>query len=479
MRQELENIEYIERYLEGSLSKADEHKFKQYMQNDAGFKAAVDLQRQITTQLKEDAFLTDVSAYHQDFLALESKKQLYKKGLISSILILSVALLAWWYWSTRVITLTSAPLPPTPSAPSTSNAVPATSFEEQIKPFETAFISKKITARQGATISLKHSKSTLYIPPYAVVDSEGNPVKGTYNLEYRELRDRAQMAFSDLPMEYKNHEGARGFNSAGMLEVRAFKEGEELFIAPQKALTLDYEVNKRMSNLDLYHLDDEKQTWTKASTTVKLPKKGAYTESFDSAQYKMDMEAYEEKFKRSKKDKPQLNGSTWNVSTILVPKNIEKLEEEERPDPNKYVVKHYDNPRLIKDLQLQSFGVYNCSQTYQVENQIAVAAQYTDQQKVLIENARTLSIIDMNYNAAYSFKPAQFICNSEANNVFLLWSDNGKLYAFVKRSTVKMSTGNYSFQMEDLSEKIKDTKDLKRYLKFVDKKTKETVTKID
>jgi hypothetical protein len=477
MRQELQNIEYIERYLENDLNSIEKRKFEQLLKEDAGFKAAVNLQRQIVNQLNEEAFLLDVLDYHQEFTKPSQKvKRLSPWWIILPVLSLLSIPLIWFAMSstaTEPTALTTEPI----SVP------PITESEEaapmQLKAFETAFVSKKISTRKGATIHLNQSKSTLYIPKNAVVDKNGNPVKGTYDLQYRELRDRADMAFSGLPMNYKNKETAEGLNSVGVLEVRAFKDGEELQIAPGKALSLDYEVNKRAKDLDLYHLDKSAETWEATSEVVDLPKRNAYTEEFDSIAYKAALIAHNEKFKNlGLGDGVERDKSKINVQTTLIPDRMKKTEQEERPDPNKYIVKHYKNPRLVEDLRLNSFGIYNCGQKYKIKNQIAVSADYTDLEQMVIDNAHTLSIIDMNYNAAYSFKPAQFICNSKANNVFLLWSKDGKLYAFVKRAAVKMNTGDYSFEMEDLSKEIKNTADLKRYLKFVENKTKETVTKI-
>lgn len=477
MRQELQNIEYIERYLENDLNNAEKRKFEQHMKEDAGFKAAVNLQRQVVNQLKEEAFLLDVADYHQEFIQPSKKGwRLSPWWIILPVLTLISVSLIWHFMPSSE---TSIPLTTEqvvlPSTIETVTAAPA-----QLKAFEIAFISKKVSARKGAVIQLKKSKSTLYIPKGAVVDQNGNPVKGAYELQYRELRDRADMAFSGLPMNYKNQDPAEGLNSVGILEVRAFKDGEELQIAPNKALSLDYEVNKRAKDLDLYHLNEKEETWKSTSEVVDLPKRDAYVEEFDSIAYKAAVMAHNEKYKNlGLGDGVERDKEKINVQTTLIPNRIKKLEKEERPNPNKYIVKHYKNPRLVENLRLHSFGIYNCGQKYTIKNQIAVSADYTDLEQMAIDNAHTLSIIDMNYNAAYSFKPEQFICNAKANNIFLLWSKDGKLYAFVKRATVKMNTGDYSFQMEDLSEKIQNTSDLKRYLKFVEKKTKETVTKIN
>jgi hypothetical protein len=481
MRQELQNIEYIERYLENDLSRSEKRKFEQHMKKDAGFKDAVNLQRQMVSHLKEEAFLLDVAEYHQEFMQQPPKvKRLSPWWIILPVLILGSLPLLWYALSappttttTTTEVLTTEQITTPPSTIEVEAAAPA-----QLKAFETTFVSKKVSARKGATINLKQSNSTLYIPKNAVIDKNGNPVKGAYELQYRELRDRADMAFSGLPMNYKNQETAEGLNSVGILEVRAFQNGEALQIAPGKALSLDYEVNKRAKNLDLYHLDEKEENWTETSEVIDLPKKDAYTEAFDSIAYKAAVIMHNEKFKNlGLGDGVDRDNEKFKVQTTLIPERMKKLEKEERPDPNKYIVKHYKNPRLVKDLRLNSFGVYNCGQKYKIKNQIAISADYTNLEQMAIDNAHTLSIIDMNYNAAYSFKPEQFICNAKANNIFLLWSKDGKLYSFVKRASIKMNTGDYSFQMEDLSEKIKNTSDLKRYLKFVEKKTKETVTK--
>lgn len=481
MRQELQNIEYIERYLENDLSSSEKRKFEQHMKQDAGFKAAVKLQRQVVNQLKEEAFLLDVADYHQEFMHPPQKvKRLSPWWIILPVLILVSIPLLWYALSsppatTETLSLTTEQVVVPPMVVETESVAPA-----QLKAFETTFVSKKMSARKGATINLKKSNSTLYIPKNAVVDKNGNSVKGAYELQYRELRDRADMAFSGLPMNYKKQESAEGLNSVGILEVRAFQNGEALQIAPGKALSLDYEVNKRAKNLDLYHLDEKAENWTETSEVIDLPKRNAYTEAFDSIAYKAAIIAHNEKFKNlGIADGVERDNAKINVQTTLIPERMKKLEKESRPDPNKYIVKHYKNPRLVKDLRLNSFGVYNCGQKYKIKNQIAVSADYTNLEQMVIDNAHTLSIIDMNYNAAYSFKPEQFICNAKANNILLLWSKDGKLYSFVKRAAIKMNTGDYSFQMEDLSDKIKNTSDLKRYLKFVEKKTKETVTKID
>lgn len=468
MRQELQNIEYIERYLENKLSGSDKYKFEQLLKSDPDFKNAVELQRQIVGQLKEEAFLADIGAFHQEYIA--QPKYNYAKiwGLLGlSVLVISSLSIGWWIYANQ--TTQENVLVAKKEIIQTTNKTEENSevLALQIKAFETPFASRKVKAQNGGSIQLS-GETVLHIPADAIVDKNGNPVKGSFDLQYREMTDKAQMAFAGLPMSYKKDNTDYGFNSVGILELRAFKNGEELQVASGKKLTLDYELNKRMSNLNLYHFDNQKQTWVETGEKVQFPKKGAFTEALDSVSYKAAVADYVALMEEIKKG-IERKGKLIDAGTMVL--GVDGIEKTEipAPNPNKYLVRHFDNPQLVKALELHSFGVYNCSQIYQTKNQIAIAAVYTNAQKEVIKNARLLSVIDMNYNAAYSFQPDNFVCNGKANNVFLLWTNNGKLYGFVKRASVKLGTGRYSFTMEDLSDSIRNTGDLKRYLKFVEK----------
>lgn len=468
MRQELQNIEYIERYLENKLSGSDKYKFEQLLKSDPDFRNAVELQRQIVGQLKEEAFLADIGAFHQEYIS--QPKYNYAKiwGLLGlAVFTISSLSIGWWIYSNRstqenVLVAKKEIIQTTNTTEENSEALAL-----QIKAFDTPFATRKVKAQNGGSIQLS-GETMLHIPANAIVDKNGNPVKGSFDLQYREMNDKAQMAFAGLPMSYKKDNTDYGFNSVGILELRAFKNGEELQVASGKKLTLDYELNKRASNLNLYHFDNQTKTWVETGEKVQFPKKGAFTEAVDSVSYKAAVANYVATKEAIEREVERIKNK-YNVNTIpLAPTDIEKPELL-APNPNKYLVRHLENPQLVKALELNSFGVYNCSQIYQTQNQIAIAAVYTNAQKEVIKNARVLSVIDMNYNAAYSFQPDNFVCNGKANNVFLLWTNNGKLYGFVKRASVKLGTGRYSFTMEDLSDSIRNTEDLKRYLRFVEK----------
>lgn len=472
MRQELQNIEYIERYLENSLSKADKRKFEQHLKEDAQFRAAVNLQRQLVAQIKEQAFLQDIAQQHTAFLAQEQQQSNHFWWLlpVSGLVLVLALCTAWWFYQSTpapepaTVVEQSIQQPPTP--PEQLGQAP-----EQLMPaLQPSYTIAQLSANRKTTLQLKGSASTLTIPKNSLVNEAGEIVTGRYELQYRPLNSLANKAVAGFPL-LSAGDYAQDIASAGAFEVRAFQKGSPLFLAEGKTLLLDYELEKRMTDATLYHLDVENKTWQASEQKLDLPKKGAYEEVVDEKAFKEATRVYEASLQAANPAPPKRRNDTMDAGTItMMPKGLEKLSDATPPQPNQYLVRHYKNPKLVRALRLGSFGVYNCGKPYQVKNQVVIAAQYTDLQKVMIQEARTLSVIDMDYKAAYSFQPDQFLCNSRANNLFLLWTQNGALYAFVKKANVNLQSGTYSFQMENLSERIKNAKDLRVYLERLQSK---------
>lgn len=129
--------------------------------------------------------------------------------------------------------------------------------------------------------------------------------------------------------------------------------------------------------------------------------------------------------------------------------------------------KGHTYPPIIKGLNIESFGVYNCDQIYRLPNPVNLLATYVDEQGKVIKDGDVLSMIDLNYNGAFSFDPKQFSCSAEGDNVLALFTQKGKLYLLEKGAFEKMnieSSGDYTFVMTDMTQSIKNTTDLANYL---------------
>ena len=50
-----------------------------------------------------------------------------------------------------------------------------------------------------------------------------------------------------------------------MFKIEAFKNGEEIFIKPDKSILSDFQLTKALPNLNLYGLDTIKNKWIELS----------------------------------------------------------------------------------------------------------------------------------------------------------------------------------------------------------------------
>ena len=480
MRQELENIQYIEKYLEGALEFEDKQKFEQHLEENLQFKQDVLLQIQIIQNLKEEAFLKNISEFHHQYINQSPKDSFPATKYILWVLLFALLGAAIWKFTTSFTTEPNPLKPqqeiiPTKPVLTTENVKPDYRARvATLQAFQTPFNAVRLYG--AATIRLEGSNSILSIPKNALVDRSGKVIKGAYELKYRLINDLSARSFYPIDMQYKKAEENYRFTGAAIFEIQAFKNGDTLSLAPGKSMSLDFETIKRNTALQLFYYDKKQQIWEATAAAINYHRRGSFEEKVDSVRYRAALADFETK-QAAKNKVPQRDGKTIDLgSTALMPEGIQKLPEAKRPLPNQYLVKHFYNPKIIKDLELRSFGAYNLSELYKVQNQVAIEADYLDEKGNRIDDAYLLTVIDLNFDAAYSFKPKEFICNTKANNVLILWTKSGKIYSFVKRATVQLKTGNYSFNMQDLSSSVKSIDDLKKYLRFVRKATKKNVT---
>ena len=129
-----------------------------------------------------------------------------------------------------------------------------------IKKADVPFSDYVVDASRGDTI-IYSSGSVLLFPPDAFVDKNGNVVKGNINIKYREFSNPVDQFLSGIPMDYDSGGVKYTFESAGMVDIQAFKNGEPVFVNKNKKP----EINLATSNIDpaqnLYYLDTVSQQW--------------------------------------------------------------------------------------------------------------------------------------------------------------------------------------------------------------------------
>lgn len=113
------------------------------------------------------------------------------------------------------------------------------------------------SAESGGMIEYP-SGTKINIPANAFVDAAGNPVTGNVTIDYREFRDHVDILLSGIPMKYDSAGQSGDFKSAGMFEINASVNGEEVFLAPGKTINMDFAVVDTASTYNFYELDEKK-----------------------------------------------------------------------------------------------------------------------------------------------------------------------------------------------------------------------------
>ncbi|MCB0478677.1 MAG: OmpA family protein [Crocinitomicaceae bacterium] len=332
-----------------------------------------------------------------------------------------------------------------------------------------SFIGKKvifnIDPKADTSLIIGERGTMLFIPKDAFIDANGNLVQSEVKLSFSEYTNSAEIAFSGIPMTYKRNNEEWNFNSAGMFEITGSSEGKRIEIAENKKLRIDYSLIQKPDNIDFYQLK-ENGKWN-IIQNINKEKPNSMIPDFNITS-EVSMKIKKRKGERwiftrkiNKKDKfigwkphmPFKDDGNREDATLL-------------GDGTSNDAGH-TYPDIVKGLNVESFGVYNCDQIYRLENQTNVLADYVDDKGNKINGPKILSLIDLNYNGAFSFDPKSFICNSKANNVLALFTNSGKLYLTEKGQLQEMdlkNNHNYTIIMKDVSDEIKSSEDLAQYL---------------
>ncbi len=151
-------------------------------------------------------------------------------------------------------------------------------YEKGVNPMfnnDVSFVEMSFNASDGYEFHASNG-THLSIPPMAFVTKHGKLVNGEINVKFREFHDAKSILLSGIPMQL-NENRDEYMQSAGMMELRAFKGREELIIQNGKYINVSLAAeNKVDKNFKLYKLNNNEQ-WLE-------------TGSFktDSNQYKID-----------------------------------------------------------------------------------------------------------------------------------------------------------------------------------------------
>lgn len=114
---------------------------------------------------------------------------------------------------------------------------------------------------------LNFNGTEIKIPKDAFVDKNGNKVTGPVTLKYAQFDDPLEIFLSGIPMKYDSADVSTYFQSAGMFDISATSNGEEVFLDQGKEIELNFASNSTEDGYSLYSLDSESGQWSNEGGT--------------------------------------------------------------------------------------------------------------------------------------------------------------------------------------------------------------------
>ncbi len=118
----------------------------------------------------------------------------------------------------------------------------------------------KVDAQKGGTITHPTS-SSVKIPESAFVKKNGTEVKGEVEIQYCEMHDPIDILVSGIPMIYDSLNKKYDFETAGMIDIKGFQNGEPVYLKPGKEIEISLASRQEGSRFNLYQLDTVSGKW--------------------------------------------------------------------------------------------------------------------------------------------------------------------------------------------------------------------------
>lgn len=519
MRNELEQIQYIEQYLEGKLGYDDRTAFEKELNVKQELREAVDLQRALIERVEVQALRQAV----QQVRAQRGSNGFYLGALII-IICVAASLVAYWkitghasplvadgtasvtrkkqqdatppaaavatYTTPAANTLASvrAPRPKkertdifapaqsntvipntgtvTPLVLNSSTVIPAAQdtvalAEEFRKNFTVPFARYNFDALTKQVIVDKRSNSSITIPPGILLDRKGKPVFGEVTLIYREFRDAADMAYSGIPMTHRSGKANYDFNSAGMFELYILQGADTLKLKEYTSVQVDFQMTQSISGLSFYKLDKAKNTWKELAPIEARP---TAVEKKDMLVAKLGELLVSNAEGKILTDRNLI----WFRDMRVTERPIYMYDEstaasiiEQGPEAG------HAYPGMIRGLVCAEFGVYNCDQLYRIGRSVAANPALLDASNNPISKLQMLTVIDISCNASFSYSVNGFKFNPKSRNVVLLFTRDCKVYGVDADQFGQQLANNSKLEaltMADLSQVVKNTDDLRKFI---------------
>lgn len=117
-----------------------------------------------------------------------------------------------------------------------------------------------VTNSSAQTLNLDNG-TTIEIPANAFVDANENAINSNVEISYREFHTAADILVSGIPMKASFNGIDGDMQTAGMFEINATVNNQEVFVAEGKNIGVNMASNVDGNNYDFWELNQESGTW--------------------------------------------------------------------------------------------------------------------------------------------------------------------------------------------------------------------------
>jgi hypothetical protein len=125
--------------------------------------------------------------------------------------------------------------------------------------------------------------SVIDIPANSFKNKDGSLIENTIEIKIREFYDKGDVFLSGIPMAYDSSGTKYSLETAGMIEIRGFNNGDEI-LNLENTMKVVLATNNEEDNFNLYYLDEGKKNWE----FIKPLKKNEFSEELKEGDYYTD-----------------------------------------------------------------------------------------------------------------------------------------------------------------------------------------------
>lgn len=417
MRNELEHIEIIEKYLRNELSSEERKVFEEKLKTDVKLQKEVATQRDIITGIERLGIKQTIQVAHKKY---KLGKAGFNLGLGAIVLVVITSVFLWYNANNSTSTI------------SDENKLPELNElgEKQWADADKLIPSQQFTINTAIdTVIETQGGIVMYIPKGSFLDDNGNAITGNVDFEVKEALNTAQILMGGL----SSMSGDKLLESGGMFYINARQDGKTVKINPEHGIYTEVptdEVNPTMQLFEGKRIDNGSIDWInptpleKFLTPVDINSLNFYPSKYEPKLAELGLDVTNKKYKDS-----LYYSFAWQTNDF----NIEKAAELFRincaschsigkgkiigPDLKGVTDKYFDNKWLISFIKdapkLIASGDKNAIKIFEEYNKVSMPPSRLTEQEIV----DVLRYIDNISNQIEIEKNAEFLVEELINSI--------------------------------------------------------------